>query len=383
MFATLAGGYSRQPHRDRPDRLAAARISLAQGEIEPAAYRSLEDELVREAIGEQDAAGLELITDGQLRWPDPVGTFPYGLDRVVEQGPGRLAVTGEPQWVAPVTLDDWRFLRAATDLPARQTLVGPYTLARLIDPGPLSRERLTMTLADAMGRELRALADAGCDVIQIEERAAAGISTEAERSLYRAAQRRMTHGLQGVHLMLAITEGSAHRATARVIFDARYRSYLFDLVAGANNWLLIAEAPTDRGIICGVADATNPEPDDPARMAWAGRYAALVRKRGPDRVGLAPSASLAFLPREAAYAKIERLSTVALDLFEAGVANPDPMTPEAIEALVMDGLVHGYFGKVTVSDVEEARRRELEPADQGDGNAPADIRVPGDEATPT
>lgn len=356
MFATLAGGYSRSPHRGRPDRLAAARIAYGAGEIEAALLRALEDEAVREVVGEQDAAGLELLTDGQLRWANSAGPFPYGLEGVEAGGTQRLGVIGEPRWVAPVTVDDWRFLRATTQLPVRHTLVGPYTLGRLIDPGPLTRERLTMTLADAMARELRALADAGCEIIQVEERAASMIASESERSLFRAAHRRMTHELPGLHLMLAITEGSAHRAGPRVIFDGPYRSYLFDLVAGSRNWLLIAEAPADRGIICGMADAASAEPDDPARMTWAARYVAQVRNRGADRVGLAPSGSLWFLPREAAYAKIESLSAVALDLFEAtlqGETGPD------IEALVVEGLTHGYFGDVPGAAVEEARRREL------------------------
>ena len=369
MFATLAGGYSRSPHRDQPDRLAAARIAFKQGEIDATVLRAVEDNVVAEVVGEQDAAGLELLTDGQLRWPDSAGTLIYGLENVVTGGAHPLAVSGEPQWVAPVTVRDWQFLRAATELPVRHTLVGPYTLGRMIDPGPITRERLTMTLADAMAKELRALADAGADVIQIEERAATLIASDSERTLFRTAHRRMTHALQGVHLMLAITEGSAHRAGPLTIFDGPYRSYLFDLVAGAQNWLLIAEAPGDRGIICGVADATSAEPDDPARIRWAARYASLVRRRGPDRVGLAPSGSLGFLSREAAYAKAERLSTVALDLFEA----TEQGEPEAeIEALVMEGLTHGYYGNVQGSAVEEARRRDLPDADPGadDGVSP-------------
>ena len=89
--------------------------------------------------------------------------------------------------------------------------------------------------------------------------------------------------------------GNAERVPPRILFDAPYLSYLFDLVAGPQNWRLIAAAPAERGIVCGIADAGSPDPDDPGLVAWAGRYAASMRGRGGDRVGLSTSASLEWL----------------------------------------------------------------------------------------
>ena len=81
-------------------------------------------------------------------------------------------------------------------------------------PGPMTRDRLTMTLAEAIAREIRALAAAGCTVVQIDEPAAVEIETEADRALFRAAHRRLTHAVEGVHLMLSVLPGNADRAGA-------------------------------------------------------------------------------------------------------------------------------------------------------------------------
>ena len=66
-----------------------------------------------------------------------------------------------------------------------------------------------------------------------------------------------------------------------------------------------------RGIVCGVADALNTRPDDEPVMIWAAHYAASTNGRGLDRVGIAPSTSLEYLPRDRARAKIQALGAAA------------------------------------------------------------------------
>ena len=99
----------------------------------------------------------------------------------------------------------------ATDIPLKQVLIGPYTIARLADPGGAPREVLALGLAEALNAELRALAEAGCPIIQIDEGALTTIGDDAgEWRLYEETQRRLTAGLDGHHLSLGIYRG-AHR----------------------------------------------------------------------------------------------------------------------------------------------------------------------------
>lgn len=355
MFATLVGAYPRTPLPGSPFRLRAAYGQLERGEIDQTGFRAVQDELVRELVTEQIEAGLGMLTDGQVRWEDQQTAIARGLEGFEITGLLRYFDTntyfrqpravGEPRWSGPITVDDWRFAdsvarevaagRGSEPLPVKQCLVGPYTLGRLSDAGDLGREHLTLALAEVLNAEARALVEAGCPVIQFDENAVTliGADDDAERSLAAEALRRLTEGLEQHHLSLAVTMGNAEEAGAALFFDAPFRSYLFDLIAGPDNWRLIARAPGERGIVCGVADARNTRRDDEAVMVWAARYAAALGGRGLERVGLAPSTGLEYLPRDRARAKIETLARAAAT---AALTDPDELKaaldPRAVDA---------------------------------------------------
>ncbi len=265
---------------------------------------STEDRL-RAVLAAQEAAGLGLLTDGGSGRPDPVVAVAAGLAglEVAERG---IRVRTEPAWVGPVTVERWRTAAALTELPVKQCLVGPYTLARRIEADDAGRARLTAALAEAMHEELRALASAGCPVIQIDEDDASLVGLDpSERRLFADAQRRLAEGVEA-HLCLAVGGGDADAAGAETWFDAPYASYLFDLVAGPDNWRLIAQAPGDRGIVCGALDLGGASGGLEA-LVWAARYAASTRGRGLVRVGLAPAAGLERLSWDAAIERMEVL----------------------------------------------------------------------------
>lgn len=343
MFATLAGAYPRTPLPGMPFHLRSAHGQLERGEIDEAAFRGVQDDLVRELLAEQLDAGLGLLTDGHVRREDGLTAIAAGLDGFEITGLLRYfdtntyfrqpRATTVPEWHGPMTVDDWRFadhaakalaaVRGEDACPVKACLTGPYTLGRLSDPGDVGRERLTLGLAEALNAEARALRDAGAPVIQFDEDALtlAG-SDQAEWTLVADAYRRLADDLEGAHLSLAVTMGAMDRAGAATIFDAPFSSYLFDLVAGPDNWYVIAEAPTTRGIVCGVADARNTRPDDEPVMIWAAHYAASTKGRGLDRVGIAPSTSLEYLPRDRARAKIVALGAAAA---KGALTDPDEL----------------------------------------------------------
>ena len=284
MFATLLGAYPPAP--------------------EPMA----DDELVRGVVAELEAAGLEPLTDGAVRRHSALADWPIDPDAVVAE---------------------WRFAAGLTDRAVKQSLPGPYTIARDGLParrhgtGPIERPQSGRAAADTptnaalAGERLRevvmALASAGCPLIEIEEPAAIRIGDdEAERTHFLDAHRRLTDGVAGlVHLSLAVTGGNADTAGSATFFDLPYASYAFDLIAGPDNWRLVAEAPGDRGIICGALTPSADSNDGPETLVWAAHYAASTGGRGLDRVGLANASSLAGLDRERAQRKITLLADAA------------------------------------------------------------------------
>jgi hypothetical protein len=111
-----------------------------------------------------------------------------------------------------------------------------------------------------------------------------------------------------------------------------FSSYAFDLIAGPDNWRLIADAPADRGIVCGALDPSADSADRPELLIWAAHYAASIRGRGLVRVGLANASSLGGLTRERARVKLEVLATAAR---LAATASPEELAaaldPRAVD----------------------------------------------------
>jgi methionine synthase II (cobalamin-independent) len=240
------------------------------------------DALVEAAVRAQEGADIDPVTDGRQ---------PADDDR-------DLART-------------WLVTQRLTDRAVKQAVTGPYTAGR---GGGTARDRTDATLARAraLNLSLRELAAAGCPLIEIHEPAATTMAAdEAERALFREAHLRLLDGVQGSHLSLALTGGNADAVGIETILAAPYASLAVDLIAGPDNWRLVAATPGDRGIICGTLSAAPDSDDGPELLLWAAGYAASTGGRGPARVGLASASSFADLSWEAAIRKLKRLGEAA------------------------------------------------------------------------
>ncbi|MDQ3449016.1 MAG: hypothetical protein M3432_07555, partial [Chloroflexota bacterium] len=300
-------------------------------------------------MADQIDAGLGLLCDGAIQGEGPTMALVRELHGLVTRGAGagiQALAARPPQWSEPVLVAAWqsateaaRMLTAERDLPplpVKACLPGPYTLARWIDPGDVGREPLIVSLAEALAQEVRALIAAGAPVVQIDEPGLIhiGPDDDAERALATAALTRLTDGVSDpeAHLCLAVAGGSAEHAGPDLLFERPFRSYLFDLISGPDDWRLIARAPRDRGIVCGVADARTDAPDDEPVMIWAARYAASLNGRGPDRVGLSPSAGFEALSTAAARSKMGGLARAASKAGLSAGTLATRIDPRAVDA---------------------------------------------------
>ena len=312
MFSMLNG---------RWPRVTADGVALADLEAEVVAERtpvealgSAIDDLAAEVIRVQAEAGLDLVTDGKVRWANPDAVLLRALADG-DVGPEGLLVR------------TWQATAAIADRPVAQPMTGPYTLAHRIYPDRSATQRTSFTLdfAAHLSAELHALAAAGCPMALIEEPDAVLIggypadhTNEIERELFAATQERLLAEPSGLHAMLAVTGGSAWEAGPDAILGAPYQSYLFDLITGPDNWYLIREVPGDRGVVCG-ALRPDSRADQLPELVWAARYAASSNGRGTERVGLTNATSLegldpgAVARAAAALAKASRLAQLSPD----------------------------------------------------------------------
>lgn len=223
-----------------------------------------------------------------------------GLDLVTEGVPA-----AGPDVGPDVVVARWSAAQAASAVPVKQVLAGPYSWARTV--GSDSR-----AAADALRPTLRALAAAGCPFVEIAEDDALAIATDpAERAAFVEAHRRLVDGAEGVHVSLALTGGNLDEARPATFFDLAYASFAFDLIAGPDNWRLITQAPGDRGIVCGALSPAAEGDETRELLVWAAHYAASTNGRGLARVGLANASSLAGLPYGVALRKLRVVAEAA------------------------------------------------------------------------
>jgi hypothetical protein len=203
---------------------------------------------------------------------------------------------------APVPGDavaSWRATAAMTDQLVKAVITGPWSAP----PG---------TRPEQLGVTLLALADAGCRWIEIHEPAAVGIGVDAvARTRFADLHRALTTDLGEMHLSLAITGGSADAAGIETILAGAYASLAVDLIDGPDNWRLVADAPGDRGVICGAMSTAIVADEGPEVLLWAAGYAGSTGGRGAARVGLATAGSLADLSWDVAARKVRRLGEAA------------------------------------------------------------------------
>ncbi|MCI0343988.1 MAG: hypothetical protein L0221_00910 [Chloroflexi bacterium] len=251
------------------------------------------DEAIRLAVAAQDAAGLEPVTDGRLAW------------RALDDALGGIG---------PGPLEAWRTAASMTARAVKQSLPGPYSLARRRSPRASAAVRGAEALrfADVLRTEILALAAAGCPLIEIEESEAHRIGdADAERKAFRDAHAALTDGLDGIHLSLALVGGNADSAGIETILAPAYASLAVDLIAGPDNWRLVTRAAAGVGIVAGAMASQDGGDEGPELVLYAARYAAATQARGPARVGVALVPGLNRLPWDVAVRKLNALGRAA------------------------------------------------------------------------
>lgn len=320
MFATFAGGYSRRPNPGLDDVLGEADAGLAAGRLSPAEARAAADQFIREIVNEQATVGLHVGGDGGVRHRDRVLPLIGGLAGLAAgeaitfpdgEAATRPLVTGPVTWTGPITVADWEFAADVTDtLLVKQTLVGPYTIAALAEPPGRARADLALAVGEALNRELLALQEAGCAMIEIDEPMAAQIGDRAsEWAALRASNERLMAGVdqdEGAHLSLAIWGGDIDPAGHAPLIDLPCRSYLVDVLVGPSAWRFIDAVPAERGIVVGSADTSTEHWDETEVHVWAMAWAER-NVRGSVRVGCATNGSLTRIGRHFAHRKCYRL----------------------------------------------------------------------------
>jgi 5-methyltetrahydropteroyltriglutamate--homocysteine methyltransferase len=279
------------------------------------------------AIHELERAGIDVITDGEIRRESYSNRFATALEGVDVDNPGVIRdrngnetrvprVVGRIVRTRPVEVRDMEFLRRHTHRPAKITLPGPFTLAQQArNEAYPDVEALAMDFAAAVNAEARDLERAGADVIQLDEPWLRNDPEAAGRFAVRAINR----ALEGLTVPTAIHLCFGYAAVVRHQKPTGY-SFLPQLAATTAQQISIeaAQPKLDLGvladlagktIVLGVLDLADPAAETPEQVA--ARIRAGLKHVSPGRLVPAPDCGMKYLPRAVAFGKLAALSAGA------------------------------------------------------------------------
>jgi 5-methyltetrahydropteroyltriglutamate--homocysteine methyltransferase len=322
LATTVVGSYPQPDWLVDRTKLGARVPRLRAPEIWRVALPLLEeaqDDATRLAIQDLERAGIDIVTDGEMRRESYSNRFATALAGVDPETPGwtvnrngvRSAVplvVGPIRRRGPVEVRDVEFLRRNTTKRIKITLPGPFTLAQQAEDRHYGDdEALAMAFAAAVNEELHDLAAAGADVLQLDEPWLESRSDAARRYAVHAIDRALA-GLQ-VPTVVHVCFGYAAAVRSK---PGRYASLapLADCTATAisieaaqpNLDLGVLRELGDKTVVLGALDLGTAEVETPECVAERAR-AALVHVP-PERLVLAPDCGMKYLARDVAFAKL-------------------------------------------------------------------------------
>ena len=312
MITTMVGNYPKiSPDAKAPSlRTAISRFDESRITLEE--LKRVEEEVTKEVIQDQVDAGLDLVTDGQIRWDDGQTYIARGIQGFTVNGLIRYFDTNtyyrhpipenRLQSNGAITVKDYEFAAANSARPVKAVITGPYSLARLSQLGCYENLRsLVMDLVPILNREAKALQSAGASVIQFDEPSI--LKHKEDIDLFAEAIEGVTAGVTATTGVCTIF-GDATGIHSR-LFSLPVDIVGLDFVMGPANYDLIGELPQEKKLGCGIVDARNTRLETVEDIAEA-----IKRVSGsvsPDRLYINPSCGLDFLPRPNARAKLTRL----------------------------------------------------------------------------
>jgi 5-methyltetrahydropteroyltriglutamate--homocysteine methyltransferase len=320
----------------RPSYLMDARARLERRELAPAAFKAIEDRAVDEAVALQETAGLDVVTDGEMRrfafyghlvealegFDSRAGwsiTFhdTEGHESVVE----RPVVVNKLRWRRQMAVEEFTYLRGRTKRPVKVTLVSAQQAAAYYDPEKSrgaypTRDAYLADLVDFTRREIEELRRLGCEYVQIDAPQYAALLDEKIRDGYRqrgsdpdkmldacieldnaiiAGHRGVTFGIhicRGNHKSMFYASGGYDRIAAQVFARARFDRFLLEYDdERSGTFEPLRHVPDDRVVVLGLVSSKIPrmESEDTLR----GRIAEASRIIPLERLALSPQCGFA------------------------------------------------------------------------------------------
>jgi 5-methyltetrahydropteroyltriglutamate--homocysteine methyltransferase len=289
----------------------------------PEAYLAeAQDDATVLAIRAQEQAGLDIITDGEIRRESYSNRFATALEGVDIDNPGTaLDRSGHPNPVPrvvgkirrkhPVELDDLRFLKRYTRKPTKITVPGPFTMSQQAQNDFYkSEEEAAMDYATAVNEEIRDLFAAGADVVQIDEPYMQARPERARQYGLKALNRAL-QGIEGttaVHICFGYAAIIHQRPSGYSFLPELAGSPVRQIsieTAQSNLDTAVLQQLPGKKIMVGCIDLSDTKVETPQQVAERLRRA--LKHVRPEDVIVAPDCGMKYLPRDVAFGKMQAM----------------------------------------------------------------------------
>ncbi len=300
--------------------LKAARSKFLRGELTLDDLHPLEERATREWIKLQEEVGLDVLVDGEMYRGDMATYFARNLGGFEISGLVRSydnryyrkpIIVGEIKWRGPITVDWWKFAQGLTKKPVKGMITGPYTMMDWsFNEYYPSRKEACLALARVLHEEVKALADAGAKIIQVDEPA---ISTRPEElpEFAMDAMRIVTEGVDA-YFITHICYGAFEFIYPGMLelqvdnFDLEMSNSELDLVE------LFQEHPFTKDLTFGVVDVHSHVVEDEETVKR--RIERALEVLPPERLWIDPDCGLKTRTDEETVGKLRALVEAAREM---------------------------------------------------------------------
>jgi 5-methyltetrahydropteroyltriglutamate--homocysteine methyltransferase len=280
------------------------------------------------AIRDQERAGIDIITDGEMRRESYSNKFANALSGIDAARHGEIIgrtgnkipvplVTGPIKRLKPVEVRDVEFLRANTDKTIKITLPGPFTMSQqAANEYYKDVESLALAYADAVNEEVHDLFAAGADVVQLDEPWLEARAEQARKYGVKAIDRALAdvNGTTALHVCFGYAAIVKNKPASGYSFLARLNESAADQVSieaaqPRLDMALLRDALPSKTVIVGVLDLGDPSIETAEQVAQRIRRA--LEFVPPERLIAAPDCGMKYLPRTTAFGKLQALAAGA------------------------------------------------------------------------
>lgn len=316
VYSAASGSYPKLSDDPGAVNLRRALARFDKGEISGEGLKLVYRDTIARVIKEQEQAGLDIITDGQIRWDDLVTPFAKqiegmeigGLTRYFDNNfyYRRPRLVGQMAFKGEAVVEDFRFASSLTRRLVKPVIVGPYTFAQLSqDDYYKDIERFTLELARILRREAQALEAAGAKLLQIDEPSLCFNHNHVQ--LVQEGIKIITEG-SNLKIVLCLYFGGIKGIWEKLL-NFPVSILAIDLVSDPANLEVVLKDSLPLELSLGLLDARNTKLErEDEIMNMLMRAAALSKG---NSLYLSPNCGLEFLPHESAKKKLELMVACA------------------------------------------------------------------------